>query len=444
MAEAESRPGHTRWRGWHRDTLWQIAERGTRAALGFAVSVAVARGLGPAGFGLYSYALATVALFAFLGQAGLDALLIRELVRTPQRAANLLSEGLLLRFCGAACAGLASLAAVFLAAPEGMQAATPLVAILALAGVLQSGWVAESWLQANRRFEDTAKAKIAAYAIGAALRFCSLLSAEPLIALAIVAVLESAIAAALLWRASRHRLALDLVALRPPDRRHALALAHLASPMLLSAFTIAIYSRIDVFMLGRMLGGDAVGLYSAGTMLSEGLYLLPTAVMAAVAPRLAGVYLHDRGAFEVGVHRFLRLLSTGGLIIAACTTLLAPHVIALLFGARYTAAAEVLQIHIWSTWAVFVGCASDPWYINHDMRRFYLIKTSVAAILNVVLNLALIPRFGINGAAWATVVSYISSSIFVGACFASTRPLFIMQLRATMGFPYPERARNTS
>jgi PST family polysaccharide transporter len=435
IVETEYQPPSTRWRGLRRDTFWQMAERGTRAALGFVVSVAIARNLGPDGFGLYSYALATVALFAFLAQAGLDALLIRELVRAPQRATSILAEGLALRFAGAMCAGLASIAAAMLAAPAGMQASTPLVAILALAGLLQSGWVAESWLQANHCFADATRAKIIAYTIGAAMRLGSLMLPTPLIPLAIVSVVEAFAAVALLWRASQQRLELGFGALSIPDRRHTLALARLASPMLLSAFATAIYSRIDVFMLGRMLGGDAVGLYSAGTMLSEGLYLVPAAVMAAVAPRLASLYLQDRAAFDAAVHGFLRLLSVSGLLMSTGVTLLAPYAISLLFRASYSSAAGVLQIHVWSTWAVFLSCASDPWYINHDLRRFYLMKTSVAAILNICLNFALIPRFGINGAAWATVVSYTVSALGMGVLWKTTRPLFRLQSRAILGLP---------
>lgn len=434
MARTEDQSHKANWRGWHRDTLWQISERGARALLGFAVSVAIARRLGPDGFGLYSYALATVALFAFLAQAGLDALLIREFVRAPQRAASLLSEGLCLRFAGAVCAGIASFAALWLAAPGNVHGAMPLVVILAIAGILQSGWVVESWLLANRCFADVSRAKIIAYVASAALRLGCLLLTEPLVPLAAISLIESSLAAFLLWRASRKHLNLGLNSLSLPDRRHASLLARLAAPMLLSAFTIAIYSRIDVFMLGRILGQKAVGLYSAATMLSEGFYLVPAAMMAAAAPRLAGIYLHDRTAFEASVYRLLRILSISGILVAACTTIAAPHVIPFLFGTSYAPAVKVLQIHIWSTWAVYLSSASDPWYINHDFRRFYLIKTSLAAIFNVLLNISLIPRFGINGAAWATVISYIASAFLVGACFADTRPIFIMQLRSTLGF----------
>ena len=87
---------------------------------------------------------------------------------------------------------------------------------------------------------------------------------------------------------------------------------------------------------------------------------------------------------------------------------------------------------------IVVGdAASDPYYINHDLRRHYLLKTAVAAIVNIGLNLVLIPRLGPVGAAWATLVAYTSSAILIGALSPRTRPLFRIQLRALLGFPSP-------
>lgn len=441
MRTSEKTTGVDQWNGWRRDSLWQMVERGTRVTLGFVVTIIVARYLGPGGFGLYSYALATVALLAFLGQAGLDSLLLRELIRAPERASAFLAEGLVLRLIGALCAGIASLAIAYFAASIDTKAATPLVAILVLSGIVQSGWIAEAWLHANKWFADVARVKIYAYIAGATLRVASLLLPSPLVAMAAATVIESFVAAVLLWQASRRKTGVGITDLSSPEHQHLLALARLSAPMLLSAFTIAIYSRIDVFMLGRMLGDEAAGLYSAGTMLSEGFYLIPTAIMTAVAPRLADLYMRDSREFESNVYRFLRLLSACGIGLAVITTLSATTLVPFIFGERYAPASVVVQIHIWSTWAVFLGSASDPWYINHDLRRFYLVKTSVAALLNIGLNFLLIPQFGIDGAAYATVVSYTASAVFVGAFLSNTRPLFVMQLRAIAGLPAPAPTR---
>ncbi|MDM0121764.1 flippase [Variovorax arabinosiphilus] len=432
------------WNGMRTDTLWQLAERGLRAGLGFALSILIARTLGPVDFGLYSYALATIALFAFLGQAGLESLVIRELVRDPKRVVPILNGSLYLRSGGAVCAALGSIGAAMLFAPTETQSAVLIVCILSLSGLLQAGWVIESLLLANREFAEVAKTKILAYGFAAGLRVVALLLPSPLVYLAVATVLESLLCLVLLWRASHRQFAIGWSSVDKPDFKQIAALARLAMPMLLSAFTVAMYSRIDVFMLGRMLGYEAAGLYTAGTLLSEGFYLFPMAVMAAAGPRLAQLFMHDQAAFAHELHRVLRILSAIGLGIALAVTFLAPLVLPRLFGSTYAMASPVLQIHIWSTWAVFVSAVSDAYYINHDLRRLYLLKTAVAAIVNIGVNLVLIPRLGPVGAAWATLVAYSSSAIFFGALSPTTRPLFKMQLRAIMGIPSPHRiARST-
>lgn len=435
MSHAQpEQPATSVWRGLRGDALWQLSERATRISLGFALSVIIARTLGPSGFGIYSYALAIVAIFAFLGQAGLDALLLRELVRAPNRSPQALSEGLTLRMLGATLAGLASIATALLTASRGMQPATLLVAILALSGVFQAGWVVENWLQANNHFRQAAIAKIVAYVISALLRLMTLRLPHPLPALAAVTVAESALCALLMWRVSSRHLAMGIRILRLPEAKHLIDLARLVSPMLLSALTIAIYSRIDVFMLGRMLGSEAAGLYTAGSLLSEGFYVVPMALMTAAAPRLALLFNQDRARFESGMFRLLRILSAAGLLIALAVTWLAPFVVPRLFGYDFSEATGILQIHIWSTWAVFISSASDPWYINHDLRRLYLVKTSTAAVLNIVLNLLLIPRWHGEGAAMATLIAYAVSAFGIGTLWPQTRPLFRMQVRAAVGY----------
>ena len=151
--------------------------------------------------------------------------------------------------------------------------------------------------------------------------------------------------------------------------------------------------------------------------------------------RIAQLFVADSDSFGVHFYRFLRLLSLAGLAVAVAVTLLAPWGVPLLFGAGYAAATSILQIHVWSTWFVFVSSASDPWYINHDLRGLYLVKTTAAAALNVLLNLLLIPRWQGAGAALATLIAYGASAILMGAFSRHTRPLLVMQLRAMVGLP---------
>ena len=430
-ADRIPRPVHPgRWNGLHADAFWQLMERGTRLALGFAMSLLIARQLGPGSFGIYSFAVSLVALFAFLGQAGLEAILLRELVHDPDSTRANLSSSLVLRLAGAGLAGLAAVTLALATSSGDLAGAPVLVMILSLSGLMQAGWVIEPWLQVNDEFRRAALAKIAAYATAAALRLAALSTDQPLVFLAIATVVESALCAVLLWLVAVRRRGGGPGRLARPEPTHLRWMAGLIAPMLLSALTVALYSRLDVFMLGVMIGPEAAGLYSAATLLSEGFYLLPTAVMAAAAPRLARLYVTNSDAFSASLARLVRLLSTAGLLVVAGTLLTAPFVVPLLFGRDYAPADAILRIHIWSTWMVFVSTACDSWYVNRDLRHLYLAKTGSAALLNLVLNLLLIPYWEGAGAAVATALSYGLSAIGFNLLRAETRPLFRLQLKA--------------
>lgn len=429
----ESDAGRSGLRG---DASWQLAERGTRLLLGFSLSLLIARHLGPTDFGIYSFAVSVVALFAFLGQAGLEAILVRHLVQYPEDTAATLSSSLVLRLAGASLGAAAAIVLAVLSATDELHAAPYLVMVLSVSGLIQAGWIIEPWLQVKDEFRRAALAKITAYVIAAALRLAALTSNDPLLFLVLTSVAESTLCTLLLWFAAAKRRNGGPGRLRRPQWVHLRQLTLLVAPMILSAMTVAIYSRIDLFMLGVMIGPEAAGIYSAATLLSEGFYLLPTALMAAAAPRLARLYVNDRDAFPGAISRLVALLSFGGLGVVVVTIGAASFAVSLLFGDEYSSAEAILRIHILSTWMVFVSTACDSWYINYDLRRLYLAKTALAAAMNIVLNILLIPRWQGEGAALATVISYTFSAIGFNLFYPETRPLFRLQMRA-MFWPRP-------
>ncbi|MFA7365051.1 MAG: polysaccharide biosynthesis C-terminal domain-containing protein [Patescibacteria group bacterium] len=98
-------------------------------------------------------------------------------------------------------------------------------------------------------------------------------------------------------------------------------------------------------------------------------------------------------------------------LISIVVTLLAEPLILRLFGEQYIAAIPVLAIYVWSTVGVFVGVVVGKYLLAEDYIKTYFFITLFGAILNIALNIILIPRMGISGAAIATVVSYIMVSV---------------------------------
>lgn len=420
-----------RLRSLAQDTAWMMLERGVRIAVGFLVGIYCARLLGPNDYGIYAYALSLFTMFAFLGQAGLESVLVRVLVHAPDSKVATLQSALTLRLLGSlACLALALVAAVAMSTEK--LPITPLVALIATGGVVQSFWVVEAWLHAQRFFRTSAGARSLGICLAALLRLYAVTSSNPLLALAAVSIAEAMITAGLLVFTS-HGHGLDVRAVtRFPEPQALRSLWRESSRMLLATFAIAVYARIGMVMLGKLSGPIEVGLFSAAASLSEAFYAIPIALMAAATPRLANAYLRDTREFSAHMAKLLRTTSLAGLTIAISITILSDWTIQLTYGGAFARAAPILAIHIWSTWLVFISSASEPWYINHGLLKQYLAKTMLAGAANIALNLILIPIYGGVGAAAATLVSYAVSAVACNLLWADTRELLRLQLRAML------------
>ncbi len=78
----------------------------------------------------------------------------------------------------------------------------------------------------------------------------------------------------------------------------------------------------------------------------------------------------------------------------------------------------------------FLGVASRNWYILQNMNRSLFYRTLAGAIINIPLNLALIPWAGAKGAALATVISFSVVALFYDLATPQTRPLFKLKINA--------------
>ncbi|MGC8715255.1 MAG: oligosaccharide flippase family protein, partial [Leptodesmis sp.] len=91
---------HSGFRKYTFNTAWLFADQFIRMLAGFFVGVWVARYLGPENYGILSYSLAFVALFQGIAKLGLDGIVVRELVKFPEKRDELLGTSFWLKFIG--------------------------------------------------------------------------------------------------------------------------------------------------------------------------------------------------------------------------------------------------------------------------------------------------------------------------------------------------------
>jgi PST family polysaccharide transporter len=200
--------------------------------------------------------------------------------------------------------------------------------------------------------------------------------------------------------------------------------------VIIACVSIMLYMRIDQVMLGEMAGSEAVGIYSAATRLSEVWYFLPMAVVTSIFPFVIQAKAGDQEVYHHRLTQLFSLMTVLALSIIIPMTIFADRLVGFIYGDPYAAAGPVLALHIWACWFVFLGIAQDPWDMAENQNRLAMLRTVLGALINIVLNIILIPRYAAFGAAVATVISYGISNVMLNAFNMKTRVIFLLQLKS--------------
>ena len=162
--------------------------------------------------------------------------------------------------------------------------------------------------------------------------------------------------------------------------------------------------NFDSVLLGFLTDARTVGLYNAAYKPVTIALALPLTYFVGLFPALSRTHAEGEAAFRPLVERSLRLSALMVVPLAVGGTLLAMPIILLLYGASYAASAAVLPILVWSAVLVILRGSYRHALTAAGHQAFDLRCAVISTSINVGLNILLIPRYGMIGAATATVV----------------------------------------
>ena len=191
-------------------------------------------------------------------------------------------------------------------------------------------------------------------------------------------------------------------------------------PFLITAIVSALSSSLDRFLLGIFTDTTNVGLYSAAFSLISILLMLPAAFSNMLLPMVAESYRKNMK----NVVRYLNISLKLNMVLLGFallfTTIFSNSIMEIIFGADYAVSSNALIILVIST--IFAGISTILIKFLAGVSRIRIIPISVVVslIASILFNVLLIPVFGINGAAVATVLVWIVNSLIL-SLYAKSR-----------------------
>lgn len=410
------------------NTSWLLGERIFRMVVGLFVGIWIARYLGPEQFGLFSYVQSFVGLFTVIATLGLDGIVVRELVKDESKRDELLGTAFWLKLMGAfVVLAVLSVAIIF---TSNDSYTNTLVFIIASATIFQSFNVIDFYFQSKVMGKYIVFANVFSLLISSIIKIILILMNAPLIAFAWTVLFDSVILAlGFIYFYIKNNSTFSIKKLIF-NKSTAVSLLKDSWPLVLSGMVIAVYMKIDQVMIMEMMDAEAVGQYAAAVRLSEAWYFIPMVITSSLFPAIINAKQQNEELYYAQLQKLFNLMVWIAIAIALPMTFLSDWIVHLLYGDQYTQAGSVLVIHIWAGVFVFLGVASAQWLIAENLVFLAFFRNFYGAIVNVLLNYLLMPLYGINGAAIATVCTWIISMFVFDFFSIKTRRIFFMKIKS--------------
>lgn len=403
--------------------IWLFADKILRMGVGLIVNIQITRFLGPAGAGLFDSSIALAGMFYPLVTLGMDSIVLRDLIKEPERKAEILGTALRLRVIAATCAIFLAMGLAFGLNPNDTDYIT-MVGIQMLTLLCLGFDVPELYYQSLTKSKYTVYARNIGFLVAVLWKIYLLYTKANVYWFVTALTLETLIGVMLayrfLWKQGINPLQWVF------NSKLAKEMVKAGFPLLLNGFAVLVFMKIDIAMIKQMLGNKEAGIYAAAVRLSEIWYFIPFAMIASVVPTLVKVHGTNMASYYLKYQRLFDLLFWFSIIMGGILASMSDFIVLLLYKAPFAESADILKLHIWSGVFVAINTASSYHFTYAKAQKIVLAKTVIAAALNVILNIYLIPIYGGWGSALATLISYAVAGHFSSAFFKESRFMFFM------------------
>ena len=413
------------------NTVWMFADKIVSIIVAIVVGIWVARYLGPKDFGRLNYATSVIAFFVPFATLGMNRVLIKEVVQSPDQRDNLLGTAFMLR-------GISSVSSVLIILflvinVEREPIIQQMLFIVGLGILFQPFTTLYDYFLSQVQAKYISLTNVFSKLVVAIMRVVLIVGSFNVFFFALAVLYENIIRFigysigfwknGLTFRSWRFR----------KSTANSLFLASL--PLIFANFSYILYQRVDQVMLQKMLGSYAVGIFSASVRIYEPLVGLVAIIGSSLYPQFVNLY----GTNQTKYWLFYEIISTIMAFIGWCLVVVMAifggKIIIGLFGEEYSPTAQILIYHMVSATIMFT-CVLRAGHINIVNANWVLmITTFSSAVLNIGLNYIFIRNIGVVGAALASVITQIISLIVLDLFFLPTRKLFAVSLRTFLVFP---------
>ena len=396
------------------------------------VGILVARYLGPSQYGLLNYVISYVSLFTIISNFGLDDIEVREMSRNAFPIPTILGSCIRLRLAFASIAYILIIITILLHNPETETCIFVLIYGLTVFPTCLNSIRNLFVSQLQNRY--VVQSEIVRTVICALFKILLLYFKAPLIWFIIASALDIFIVSIGYYLTMK---SFDSkIHIAPKDSQFNRYVVKEAFPLMLSSSAIIIYQRIDQVMIGDMIDDLSVGFFATAGRFADLVIFVPIIICQTLTPILVKLKKeHSKEEYNRDSVIFIGTIVWISIIMALIVSLTSSFLITYTFGEKYLAAIPILQIMAWKAVGTALSTTTGQLMIIDSTQKYAVLRKALGCIICIVMNLLIIPVYGVIGSAVITVFSVFCSGFIANLIIPPYRKYFFLQCKALIYGP---------
>lgn len=399
-----------------KNTIWIISEHIVQMILSLIVGSLSAKYLGPSNYGLLNYGTSIVLLFTSFSKLGLESIIIKEYINNKSENGRYVGTALLLRIISSVISIILIYLLILVLKPAD-KLIQLLTVLQSISLVFMSYEVIDYWFQANLKSKNVAIAKTVSYIVVSIYKILLLILNKSVVWFAFSTTLDYLIIFCILLILYKKNNGQKLEV----SRTIGIALIKNSYHFIISSMMVTLYMQMDKIMIGNITNEKYVGLYSAATTICMLWGFIPEAIINSFRPVIYQEKEKNNDLYIKKLKILYCIIFWIGIFFCAFITIFSKYIILILYGNEYLLAKNTLSIAVWYTTFAYLGSARGIWIVCENKNKYSKRYVFIGTIINLILNAWLIPKYTINGAAIATLITQVIVALIAPLFYKETR-----------------------
>ena len=410
-----------------KNAMWLIGGKVIQMCINLFVGLMTARYLGPSNYGLINYGGAYTAFFLSFCTLGINSVLVKEFIDHKGEEGKIIGTTLMLR--GISSVLSAILIVLIVSIVDFGEVETIIVVSLCSIGLVFNIFdTFNYWFQSRLESRVTAVCSLIAFSITAVYKVYLLVTSKSVIYFAFATSVDYiCIGLLLFWFYKKHegkKLSFSW--------DYGKALLKISSPFIIPSLMVAVYGQTDKIMLKQIISETEIGYYSTAVTICTMWSFVISAIIDSMYPTIMESFHRSKKEFDYKNKLLYSIVFYVCIGVSIVTSVLAEPIVKILYGSAYLHSVVPLRIITWYTAFSYLGVARNAWVVCNNQQDKLKYIYAAAAVSNIILNLVFIPFLGASGAAIASLIAQVITTMIAPFFISSLRENSIMMVEAIL------------